>query len=43
MFYMDVSDLQRDDVYNCYMIMVQGNESLISVQKFILASLFFLP
>lgn len=41
MFYMDFGDLQRDDICNCYLIMVQGNGSLISVQKFILASLFF--
>lgn len=26
-FYMDVSDLQRDDFYKCYMIIVQGNGS----------------
>ena len=38
---MDFGDLQRDDICNCYLIMVQGNGSLISVQKFILASLFF--
>ncbi|GMY32571.1 3beta-hydroxysteroid-dehydrogenase/ decarboxylase isoform 3 [Fagus crenata] len=29
-FYMDVSDLQRDDVYNCYMIMVQGAKNVVN-------------
>lgn len=40
-FYMDDSNLQRDDIYNCYMIIVQGNRSLMAVQKFNLAKLFF--
>ncbi|KAF5465400.1 hypothetical protein F2P56_015413 [Juglans regia] len=29
-FYMDVSDLQRDDFYKCYMIIVQGAKNVIN-------------